>query len=185
MTLWKPAAALLSSSQKIASRLKSGLKITVLGRPNVGKSSLINKIARQNLAIVTDIPGTTTDVLRVPLDINGYPVILSDTAGVRSSDRAGKIEKIGIERARAAVQEADLVLFVEAADQSQSDDLVSLVPGEVPVLKILNKVDLAPEAVDDPRFEEYVKVCCFDGQDHGGKWWSLGTLKSGGYFFDR
>jgi tRNA modification GTPase len=90
--------------------LKDGVRVVVAGPPNAGKSSLINAIAGQERAIVTDIPGTTRDHIEVPLAIDGIPILLTDTAGLRESDE--KVERIGIKRARSLVEGADVLLWL-------------------------------------------------------------------------
>ena len=90
--------------------LKDGVRVVVAGPPNAGKSSLINAIAGQERAIVTDIPGTTRDHIEVPLALGGVPILLTDTAGLRDSDE--KVERIGIERARSLVEGADVLLWL-------------------------------------------------------------------------
>nr|WP_317617601.1 tRNA uridine-5-carboxymethylaminomethyl(34) synthesis GTPase MnmE [Sphingomonas daechungensis] len=90
--------------------LKDGVRIVVAGPPNSGKSSLINAIAGQEKAIVTDVPGTTRDHIEVPLSIRGVPVLLTDTAGLRESEE--RVERIGIERARNLAQSADVLLWL-------------------------------------------------------------------------
>ncbi|KAK4872107.1 hypothetical protein RN001_016231 [Aquatica leii] len=96
-------------------RLRNGVKAVILGETNVGKSSLINILCKRSVAIVTPIHGTTRDVLEVPLDIGGYPLILADTAGMRS-DTVDVIEQEGIDRALKAYQSADLILLVMDAN---------------------------------------------------------------------
>ena len=91
-------------------RLRNGFIITLIGRPNVGKSSLINFLSHRNVAIVTKEPGTTRDVLEVLLDFEGYPIILNDTAGIRSTK--SEIETIGIQRALEKAEKSDLVLIL-------------------------------------------------------------------------
>jgi tRNA modification GTPase len=90
--------------------LKDGVRVVVAGPPNAGKSSLINAIAGQERAIVTDIPGTTRDHIEVPLALDGIPILLTDTAGLRESDE--KVERIGIERAQSLVEDADVLLWL-------------------------------------------------------------------------
>lgn len=90
--------------------LKDGVRVVVAGPPNAGKSSLINAIAGQERAIVTDIPGTTRDHIEVPLALGGVPILLTDTAGLRDSDE--KVERVGIERARSLVEGADVLLWL-------------------------------------------------------------------------
>jgi tRNA modification GTPase len=96
---------------KAAERLRSGLDVVLLGAPNVGKSSLLNHLAQRDVAIVTDIAGTTRDLIEIKLDISGYPVTLVDTAGLHGASQ-DHIEKIGMDRARARADNADLVLFI-------------------------------------------------------------------------
>ena len=91
-------------------RLRNGFVITLIGRPNVGKSSLINFLSDRNVAIVTKEPGTTRDVLEVLLDFDGYPIILNDTAGIRSTK--SEIEKIGIKNAIQKADKSDLILIL-------------------------------------------------------------------------
>lgn len=107
--LYRDVAALLASYQR-GRVYREGLRVAITGRPNVGKSSLLNALARANRAIVTAAPGTTRDVIEETIDIGGVPVVVSDTAGLRrATDEA---EAIGIERARSACVGADLVLVV-------------------------------------------------------------------------
>ena len=91
-------------------RLRDGFIVTIIGRPNVGKSSLINCLSNKKIAIVTNEPGTTRDVLEVMLDFSGYPVFLNDTAGIRESE--SKIEKIGIKKALNKAKKSDVVLIL-------------------------------------------------------------------------
>ena len=94
-------------------RVREGFRIAILGRPNAGKSTLLNALAQRDVAIVTTEPGTTRDVLEVPLDLGGYPIVLFDTAGLR--DAASAAEREGVRRAEAAAVKADLVLWLEDA----------------------------------------------------------------------
>ncbi len=128
-------------------RLRDGLTVALSGRPNVGKSTLLNRLAGAEVAIVTDIPGTTRDVLREPLDLAGLPLTLVDTAGLRESD--DPVEREGIRRARAALAQAELVLFVvEAAQGITAEDAVLLaaVPADTQTLIVHNKCDLLRQA---------------------------------------
>ena len=95
--------------------INSGISVALIGKPNVGKSSLLNALAGEEAAIVTNVPGTTRDLLKVDLVIGGLPIRLVDTAGLRESD--DEVEKIGIARAKAQAAEADLTLYVAAADE--------------------------------------------------------------------
>lgn len=100
--------------------LQEGMKVVIAGRPNAGKSSLLNQLSAQELAIVTDIAGTTRDVLRQHINIDGLPLHIVDTAGLRESP--DKVEQIGIERAWAEIHEADrILLMIDSTDESQLD----------------------------------------------------------------
>lgn len=115
-------------------RLRDGFEIAIIGAPNVGKSSLLNRLARSDVAIVSDIPGTTRDVIEVALDLGGYRVVLIDTAGLRETD--DPIEREGVRRARARAEAADLRLLV-----INPGDPVP--PMDTPrTLILLNKADL-------------------------------------------
>ena len=98
-------------SSHASERIQEGLVVAIAGPPNVGKSSLLNRIAMREVAIVSDVAGTTRDLLSINLDVGGFPIQLVDTAGLRNTH--AKVEQIGIERARAAMERADLVLWLE------------------------------------------------------------------------
>jgi tRNA modification GTPase len=116
------------------SLLRDGITIVISGEPNVGKSSLLNRLSGKEIAIVTDIPGTTRDVLRSEIQIDGMPVHFIDTAGLRESD--DPVEQEGIRRAREEIQNADLVLkVVDAAVEKNSEDAIM----------VRNKIDLTKE----------------------------------------
>jgi tRNA modification GTPase len=123
-------------------RVREGYRIAVIGSPNSGKSSLINALAGRDLAIVTAIPGTTRDIIEVPLVVDGYKVVVADTAGLRRTDEPIEIE--GVRRARAWAGEADLRLWVvdQSADDGGWREVLDLVrAGDV---CLLNKRDLPP-----------------------------------------
>lgn len=125
--------------------LRTGLKVAIVGRPNVGKSSLLNAWSRSDRAIVTDLPGTTRDVVESQLVVGGIPVQVLDTAGIR--DTADQVEKIGVERSRRAAQEADLVLLTIDASVGWTDadqEIYEQVQHR-PVLLVMNKIDLVAE----------------------------------------
>jgi tRNA modification GTPase len=127
-------------------RLRAGLTVAVVGPPNAGKSSLVNRFARRDVAIVTPLPGTTRDVLEVHLDLAGYPVTLLDTAGLREA--ADLIEAEGVRRARARAERADLRLIMfDGASWPALDAATLAVVDEVAVI-VVNKCDLA--ALPDP-----------------------------------
>ncbi|MYZ46830.1 tRNA uridine-5-carboxymethylaminomethyl(34) synthesis GTPase MnmE [Propylenella binzhouense] len=131
-------AEILSRSAP-AERVRSGFRVAIAGRPNAGKSSLLNAIAARDVAIVTAEPGTTRDVLEVPLDLGGYPVLLYDTAGLREA--ASLAEREGVARARRASEHADLVLWLaEPARAFEEPESAGR-----PVWRVLTKSDLLPE----------------------------------------
>jgi len=126
--------------------LRDGIVLAIIGPPNAGKSSLLNALSGQDSAIVTDIPGTTRDVLRELIDLDGIPVHVADTAGIR--DTEDLIEAEGVRRARQALETADLVLLVEDASESQAERQKRVIdlPPHLNYLGIGNKIDLLPAA---------------------------------------
>jgi tRNA modification GTPase len=124
--------------------LREGLRVAIVGRPNVGKSSLLNRLCRRERAIVTDLPGTTRDLLESELVLDGVPLTLLDTAGIRST--SDRVEQLGIARSREALAAADavLLLFDLAAGWTADDEaLRQQVPAGVPLLVVGNKADAA------------------------------------------
>jgi tRNA modification GTPase len=132
--------------------LREGIKVVIAGQPNAGKSSLLNALAGAELAIVTPIPGTTRDVVSQTIQIEGVPLHVIDTAGLRESE--DHVEKIGIERAWGQIESADAVLFLHDltrsahADYAAGDSVIAAtlaekLPASVPVIDVWNKVDLA------------------------------------------
>lgn len=146
-------AAKLETLQKAAMRgkvLRDGLTVVLAGAPNVGKSSLMNALACEDVAIVTDVAGTTRDRIAHTIDLEGLAVNLIDTAGVRITD--DKVERIGIERTLQAVENADIVLLLKSADQRESEaeeQALSLIVPRlregVEFLHVFNKIDLLQE----------------------------------------
>ncbi len=122
--------------------LRSGLKVAIVGRPNVGKSSLLNAWSRTDRAIVTDLPGTTRDVVESRLVVGGIPVQVLDTAGIREA--SDQVEQIGVERSRAVAQSADLVLLTLDATQgwTEADSAIYAQVQHRPLILVLNKIDL-------------------------------------------
>jgi tRNA modification GTPase len=123
--------------------LRTGLKVAIVGRPNVGKSSLLNAWSRSDRAIVTDLPGTTRDVVDSQLVVGGIPIQVLDTAGIRETEDV--VEKIGVERSRQAAQSADLVLMVIDASVGwiEKDAEIYATVCDRPVILVMNKIDLA------------------------------------------
>lgn len=131
--------------------LRTGLKVAIVGQPNVGKSSLLNAWSRTDRAIVTDLPGTTRDVVESQLVVGGIPIQVLDTAGIREA--VDQVEKIGVERSRRAAQEADLVLLTLDAQQgwTEAENEIYAQVQHRPVIFVVNKVDLAdPQTVQFP-----------------------------------
>ena len=133
---------------KSSNVLRQGIKISILGKPNVGKSSLFNTLLSMNRAIVTDIEGTTRDIITETLDFDGIPVTLIDTAGIRENAQEnliiGKVEEIGIELSKQSAQEADLILFLYDAStgMNQDDEMILDLIKDKKFLVIANKADL-------------------------------------------
>lgn len=137
----------LADTARTGKVLKDGMRISIVGRPNVGKSSLMNALLRQDRAIVTNIPGTTRDTIEEYADLGGIPVRLTDTAGIRDSE--DMIERIGIERSREAIETADLVVFMIDRSRMLTEEdraVFPLLEGRRCIL-VLNKSDR--EAVVD------------------------------------
>ncbi len=133
--------------------LRDGLQVVIAGQPNAGKSSLLNALAGAELAIVTPVAGTTRDVVQQTIQIEGVPLHVVDTAGLRDSPEVDEVERIGIERAWGRIRQADVVLFLH--DLTRADDpahaqadaaIAADLPRGVPVLHVWNKLDQRPEA---------------------------------------
>ncbi len=127
--------------------LRDGLKVVLAGQPNVGKSSLLNALAGSDVAIVTPIAGTTRDKITETIQVEGIPINIIDTAGIRNDAEAdGEVERIGISRTWAAVEQADVVLHILDASRGPTradEEIVSRLPSHVPLLRIWNKIDLS------------------------------------------
>jgi tRNA modification GTPase trmE len=122
--------------------LREGLATAIIGRPNVGKSSLLNTLLRQDKAIVTDVAGTTRDVIEEYVNVKGVPLKLIDTAGIRETD--DEVERIGVDRSRQAIQQADLILLVfNQSEKLTAEDvaLIEATKGQNRII-LLNKTDL-------------------------------------------
>ncbi|MGG3337042.1 tRNA uridine-5-carboxymethylaminomethyl(34) synthesis GTPase MnmE [Bacillus subtilis] len=148
----KEIEALLRTSEQ-GKILREGLSTVIIGRPNVGKSSLLNSLVHEAKAIVTDIPGTTRDVIEEYVNVRGVPLRLVDTAGIRETEDI--VERIGVERSRQVLKEADLILLVLNYSEELSDEDVKLfeaVEG-MDVIVILNKTDLEAK-IDSERVRE-------------------------------
>ncbi|MEC3884339.1 tRNA uridine-5-carboxymethylaminomethyl(34) synthesis GTPase MnmE [Halobacillus sp. HZG1] len=122
--------------------LREGLGTAIIGRPNVGKSSLMNALVHENKAIVTEVPGTTRDVIEEYVNVRGVPLRLVDTAGIRETEDI--VEKIGVERSRQVLKEADLILFVlnYGDELSEEDQKLFEAIRDMNIIVIVNKMDL-------------------------------------------
>lgn len=140
--------------------MREGLTVVIAGEPNVGKSSLLNRLTGENTAIVTDIAGTTRDVLREQIVLDGLPIHVIDTAGLRETD--DKVEQEGVRRALAQMEQADVILVVETAGSSTLTDLKRLsvpnLPKDVPVISVFNKADLAPDSLHPEQLKVSAKT---------------------------
>ena len=144
--------------------VRHGLRVALVGRPNVGKSSLLNLLSRRERAIVTDLPGTTRDLLESEIVLDGVPITLLDTAGIRATSDA--VEQLGIARSRDALASADLVLLLFDLAQGWSDDdqaLFALIPEGVSCLRVGNKADLHLEADGDAASVADVRLSAVTG----------------------
>ncbi len=130
----------LAQTFEVGHLLRDGLRVTIAGRPNVGKSSLFNTLVRSDRAIVTDIPGTTRDSLTESIIINGFPVTLTDTAGLRES--SDQIEQLGVGRTHQAIADADLVLVIVDGSLPAEDRRLEPDGDEMRKLLVRNKMDL-------------------------------------------
>jgi tRNA modification GTPase len=129
-------------------RLRDGMVIAIAGPPNVGKSTLMNQLARREVAIVSPHAGTTRDVIEIQLDLDGYPVTVIDTAGIRETD--DPVEQEGVRRARARAAEADLVLWLVDAQPEKNQLNKNLSEGAAPIWVVRNKIDLDAESPGRP-----------------------------------
>ena len=127
----------------IGRALRDGYRVVIVGRPNAGKSSLMNRLSGEETAIVTEVAGTTRDILREQIDIDGLAVELVDTAGLR--DNPDRIEAEGIRRAREALRSADAVLWIQDSSDPKAAEPDEPLPDGVPVLVVRNKIDLSGE----------------------------------------
>ena len=153
----------VKKSAKQGRLLKEGMTVVIAGKPNAGKSSLLNQLAGQESAIVTEIPGTTRDILREHIQIDGLPLHIIDTAGLRDSDDL--VEQEGVKRAKQMIEKADRILLVVDIEDNDQSVLESL-PKDIGVTTIVNKIDKknrSPEIVEDKQATIYLSAKTGDG----------------------
>ena len=144
--------------------LRDGLSLAIIGKPNVGKSSLLNALLMENRAIVTDIPGTTRDIIEEYLNIEGIPIKIMDTAGIRETEDI--VEKLGVDRSKGKIDEADLIVFV--LDRSrpldkEDKDIIEYI-GNRKSITLLNKSDLDDKLVtDELNLDETISISALNG----------------------
>lgn len=159
----------LIASAENGRMLREGIRTVILGRPNVGKSSLLNLFAGEERAIVTDIAGTTRDTIEETVTIRGIALSLVDTAGIRSTEDV--VEKIGVEKAKKAAEDADLILYLADATEKITEEekkILSLLTNKKSIV-LLNKIDLC-EAPDTSELENLTgqKVLCISAKEEEG-----------------
>ena len=160
------------SEAKQGSILREGMKVVIAGRPNAGKSSLLNALAGREAAIVTDIAGTTRDVLREHIHIDGMPLHIIDTAGLR--DATDEVERIGISRAWTEIEQADrIILMLDSSDPESADlstvrsEFLAKLPTTLPVTIVRNKIDLNGEQAHESEQGGY-QIISLSAQTHDG-----------------
>lgn len=154
----------LLKSSKRGKVLREGIKTLILGRPNVGKSSLLNALLKENRAIVTDIPGTTRDTIEEVLDLDGIPLNLIDTAGIRETEDI--VELIGVEKAKSQIENADLVLVLLDSSEELSTEDVDILEyaKDKEKIVIINKTDLEAKLdLDKLKDYKYIMMSIVDG----------------------
>ncbi|OQY01696.1 MAG: tRNA uridine-5-carboxymethylaminomethyl(34) synthesis GTPase MnmE [Desulfobacteraceae bacterium 4572_130] len=137
--------------------IKDGVKITICGPPNVGKSSLMNCLLKKEKSIVTSEPGTTRDVIEENLNINGIPFIISDTAGMHQTNDL--VEKIGIEKAKKHIKDSDIIIYVKEVDSKiRKQELSNLIPFEKNIIIAINKIDLIKDipSIGIPKIYQHI-----------------------------
>ncbi|TCT20128.1 tRNA uridine-5-carboxymethylaminomethyl(34) synthesis GTPase MnmE [Thiobaca trueperi] len=120
--------------------IREGLAVVIAGPPNAGKSTLLNALSGTDAAIVTPIPGTTRDLLKLDIQIDGLPIRIIDTAGIRHSE--DPVEQEGVRRARAQLVEADLVLWIDETAEGPDESIRNDLPADCPIIRVRNKIDL-------------------------------------------
>ncbi|MCD2178502.1 tRNA uridine-5-carboxymethylaminomethyl(34) synthesis GTPase MnmE [Rhizobium sp. C1] len=150
--VWRDVRLLVSEmeaalSDHSAEIIQEGFRVAIAGPPNAGKSSLLNYLARRDVAIVTDIAGTTRDVLSVDLDLNGTKIVLYDTAGLRETD--DPVERIGIERAHATIRAADLVLYLSETGERAAQNEIETAEAKSDIIFVRSKAERDSASTSD------------------------------------
>lgn len=157
-TILEQMASILNQAEQ-GCLMREGMNVVIVGQPNAGKSSLLNRLAQRDLAIVTDIAGTTRDTLRQEISIDGLPLHIIDTAGLRQSE--DKVEQIGIERAWAEIEQADRILLLIDDGQgicAADEAILARLPSAVPVTVVRNKVDLSQKGPQQKQTETGLEI---------------------------
>tara|TARA_Y100001968_G_scaffold332299_1_gene389926 strand:+ start:14317 stop:15684 length:1368 start_codon:yes stop_codon:yes gene_type:complete len=152
----------LIKDSKQGSFIKNGIKVALIGLPNVGKSSLLNRLCKQERAIVTDLPGTTRDVLEVEIELENVPITLFDTAGIRKSDN--QIEKLGIAKSQETLKAVDIVILIFDLNRGWSpanEELFEQIPEHTPKLIVGNKADLPKKSTP---MKPYISISALTGE---------------------
>ena len=158
--VYEESTRLIESYDK-GKKIKEGIKTVIVGKPNVGKSTLLNSLLREERAIVTHVAGTTRDVIEEVINIKGIPLVLVDTAGIRQTDDI--VENIGVEKSKEFIEKADLVLLVLDASRELEDEdrevINQINENHKKVIVLLNKIDLERKIdLDEYNFENIVEI---------------------------
>lgn len=145
----------LSASSERGRILRDGLRVAIVGKPNVGKSSILNALLYEDRAIVTDVPGTTRDIIEETIDVRGIPVVITDTAGIRDTDDL--VEKIGVEKSKLSIESSDLIFFVLDAARiiDEEDERIFSHIRDKNHIILINKNDVDNKAISSNEVKEH------------------------------